>query len=303
MKDNERGSVAVIFLALLMVISLFLFAVYKLAVVDYQVVVKSYEEIDDRVKQNNVIEVLKPYLTEDIMGEPNLEDIWDMIYEGHELGDRNDVILAKDKGLDELLEYDFEYREKDSSSWKRDEKDKWDFVDFKNYEEKEHEYDPGNVDDFVGIERFYDVVDNWDNEDDVLQYRGEGVGYLHLPSKVYMKVKFDSDVYRIDVEVGNDFQVSTFEFTNRGYGKEGDSLYGLYELKGNLPPSVEYIRVMTEDSRLGNTEISILKGREIDVEVKNKESAGVSDKSVLRKTLYLDMKKGKYEFVKGREGK
>lgn len=237
-ETRHRGFVSLVVLSVMLVMTLFFYASYRIVLFDYEVVSKSSDLRDDRLQQSNVSELVKSFYKDDMMK--------DVLYDRVEYGvDVEDDV--KELFKDELRNYSYDYVRDGSGKIK----DRTEWVKFRNYESRV-------VD--GGERRDYFIKDNW--TDVASGAYDPGRKSLLLPERVYVRVSFEPGVYRAELLVGSDYESKTFDLVNRG----SDMVIAL----DDLPRSVEYM-TMSSDVMLGGTSVDVLNSREVDIMVREKD--------------------------------
>jgi hypothetical protein len=271
--SNERGAIAIVALVLFFVITLSLFSIYRFVVADYVTSTYSIEQEGDKLQQSNLIESIKSNYVKDMKNDIDYDGMKDKLG----LLDENNQSPWK---LD-YLNYAFEYTKLDEDG--NEETDKGKFGRF--YWERFRNYDeiipvPILID--SKYKRTYDVRSNWEEKTNTTYDDGK----LMLPESIYIEVVFGSGVSSIDLNLGNSFESKSYNFINRGQDKE------IFKLE-NLPPTVSEIEVESS-SPLRSTYFSVLKAREIDVEVFEKDNLDrIEGEKVLLHTLRIELGKNK----------
>lgn len=262
----SRGFVSLVVLSVMLVMTLFFYASYRIVLFDYEVVSKSSDLRDDRLQQSNVTELVKSFYRDDMMK--------DVLFDRLEYGvDVEDDV--KELFKDELRNYSYEYV-KDSDGNIKDRKE---WINFRNYESRV-------VD--GGERRDYFIKDNWTDVDSSVYDSGRKS--LLLPNRVYARISFDPGVYRAELLVGSDYESRTFDLVNRG----SDLVIPL----DDLPRSVEYMTV-SSDVMLGGTSVGLLNSREVDILVREKDvfnERETENKGVL-KTVKVSLAKWSLDVV------
>lgn len=237
-ETRHRGFVSLVVLSVMLVMTLFFYASYRIVLFDYEVVSKSSDLRDERLQQSNVSELVKSFYKDDMMK--------DVLYDRVEYGvDVEDDV--KELFKDELRNYSYDYVRDGSGKIK----DRTEWVKFRNYESRV-------VD--GGERRDYFIKDNWTDVDSGAYDPGRKS--LLLPERVYVRVSFEPGVYRAELLVGSDYESKTFDLVNRG----SDMVIAL----DDLPRSVEYM-TMSSDVMLGGTSVDVLNSREVDIMVREKD--------------------------------
>lgn len=263
---RNRGFVSLVVLSVMLVMTLFFYASYRIVLFDYEVVSKSSDLRDDRLQQSNVTELVKSFYRDDMMR--------DVLFDRVEYGvDVEDDV--KELFKDELRNYSYEYV-KDSAGNIKDRKE---WINFRNYESRV-------VD--GGERRDYFIKDNWTDVDSSVYDTGRKS--LLLPNRVYARISFDPGVYRAELLVGSDYESKTFDLVNRG----SDLVIAL----DDLPRSVEYM-IISSDVMLGRTSVDVLNSREVDIMVREKDvfnERETENKGVL-KTVKVSLAKWSLDVV------
>lgn len=263
---RNRGFVSLVVLSVMLVMTLFFYASYRIVLFDYEVVSKSSDLRDDRLQQSNVTELVKSFYRDDMMK--------DVLFDRVEYGvDVEDDV--KELFKDELRNYSYEYV-KDSAGNIKDRKE---WINFRNYESRV-------VD--GGERRDYFIKDNWTDVDSSVYDTGRKS--LLLPNRVYARISFDPGVYRAELLVGSDYESKTFDLVNRG----SDLVIAL----DDLPRSVEYL-IISSDVMLGRTSVDVLNSREVDIMVREKDvfnERETENKGVL-KTVKVSLAKWSLDVV------
>lgn len=263
---HNRGFVSLVVLSVMLVMTLFFYASYRIVLFDYEVVSKSSDLRDDRLQQSNVTELVKSFYRDDMMK--------DVLFDRVEYGvDVEDDV--KELFKDELRNYSYEYvKDKDGNI-----KDRKEWINFRNYESRV-------VD--GGERRDYFIKDNWTDVDSNVYDAGRKS--LLLPNRVYARISFDPGVYRAELIVGSDYESKTFDLVNRG----SDLVIAL----DDLPRSVEYMTI-SSDVMLGGTSVDVLNSREVDIVVREKDvfnERETENKGVL-KTIKVSLAKWSLDVV------
>lgn len=262
---DERGFISIMILVLFVVISLFLFSLYRYTITDYIVSSVSLDEKTEQLKQFNLLESLKGNYIEDMLNDVPYEKM-------------KDKMMKDENWKLEYLNYQYEYVKKDDEKLGNFGKFEW--IDFKNYDMLIPEDE--NMEDTTRESRLYKVSQNWDSGDKSGVYED---GKLTLPKHVYIKVNFDDNVSRILLKWGNSFEMKEIDLIKR---KPGDNIYYI----DDVPPSVEEV-IVESDVPLGGTLISVLKARELGIKVyKNDRLGNKEGDAVLVKTLRVELSKG-----------
>ena len=241
---KERGFVSIVVLSVMLVMTIFFYASYRIVLFDYEVVSKSSNLRDDRLQQSNVSEIVKSFYRDDMLK--------DVSYDRVEYDEGVDDEL-REVFKDELRNYSYEYVLNDEGKIA----DRKEWVVFRNYES--HVVDGGEL-------RDHFVKDNWTELDsDVYDPNRKS---LLLPDRVYVRVKFDPGVFRAELSVGSDYETKTFDLVNRG----GDLVIAL----DGLPRSVERFTI-SSDGMLGGTSFELLNSREVDLIVREKDVFNTRD--------------------------
>lgn len=257
---RERGFVSLVVLSVMLVMTIFFYASYRIVLFDYEVVSKSSDLRGVRLQQSNISEMVKNFYGDDMLMDVPYDHV------GYDVAVDEDL---RELFKDELRNYSYTYVLGDDG--KIDDRVEW--LRFRNYESRVSD---------GGESREHFVKDNWFDVTSSV-YDSDRKSLL-LPDRVYVRVKFDPSVYRAELAVGSDYETKTFDLVNRG----SDLILAL----DDLPRSVEKFS-LSSGGMLGSTSIELMIAREVDLVVRENDVFNEKDelsKGVL-KTIRISLSK------------
>lgn len=292
---NESGSVVMIFLIVFLAMVMFFLGLYSLVYSDYLKSTSGIDKLTEYNKQSNIVETVGPNYKQDMLNDIDYDEM-ELVY-GYEEPYKTNFKL-------EYNNYKFKYIKGDEKDVLLDEDEidkkypkgtfgRFDWVHFKNYNDIEIPLDNdtvvGNLDDYeiigedgkkkVKIIREYAVSDNWKlTGDEKTEYYKNGSLLVRVP--LYVQIHFGAGVDSIELSLGG----NSYNLINRG------NTSNIYKLE-NVPYGISMVTVEStdEDVKLGSTSLSILRGREIDVEVYNTDKLKNTKNKVLTKTINIEL--------------
>lgn len=296
-KVNEKGSVVYMFLVLFFIMSLFLIGIYSFVVSQSNRSSDGMSEINEFTKQSSLVESVKHNYSKDFFNDVSYGDMVTNL-EGSSLGKSLKLPYSQ---------YIYSYNKLDSDGNVATNKyyGKLDWLKFRYYdsvsEEALSDLYPELEDEVPSEEfdkrdkRLYKLKDNLLVGKDIdYNFIDSNNGNLLVRTPLYVKVNFSSDATRVYLIIKSSSGSKIYSFINRA------GIDNIYKIT-DIPYSAYEILMYSEyGESLGSSSFSILKSREVDVEVFNKEYVGISynkGSKVLGKTLKITLGRNENKII------